>query len=80
MPDAPQTTDDGEVWHEATVRECARRVFDCQMRDPDGLNPEMLIACKNQALFAYDKVMRMIEPDRPLEKSIHEVRGLPPNV
>lgn len=63
-------------WDEATVRECARRVFDCQMRDPDNENPLMRIACANQALLAYDKLMRMIEPDRDFKKSIEEVRPI----
>lgn len=67
-------------WDEATVRECARKVLDCQMRDIDGTEPAMRIACSNQALMAYDMLMRMIEPDRLLAKSIDEARRMPPNV
>lgn len=65
-------------WDEATVRECARRVFDCQMCDPDNENPTMRIACANQALLAHDKLMRMGDmkgfwQDPPVMSPIHIV-------
>ncbi len=63
------------------VRQCAKIALNCQVIPvDDGPCAEVCrVAVSNHLLFAYHRIMKLIEPERDLTKSICEARKKQPS-